>query len=191
MATSSSLFFLLTFCFLLTSAYNDEDDNENLIYLAKGQVEGGNYTYGFIGAEDRKGVKTRIELTSFEGDADLYVSEEHQRPTFDFERHSGSSASCGVDIVELEPSEDKRAFLGIYGHPRFDVSVFQIAIYKGRLEFDPFSASIEDDEDALKRKPSERRGLDDEYDFYDKPTWWRFLQELMIEILHILLQVAL
>ena len=52
------------------------------------------------------------------GDADLYVSDVHAEPTFDFERHEMSSITCGVDVIDLPTSLKRPVNIAVYGHPR-------------------------------------------------------------------------
>ena len=66
-----------------------------------GEVEQGNYTYYTL----RQPGHLQLSLTSDQGDADLYVSAaEIERPTFNFEDHDLSSATCGEDTVQITPS---------------------------------------------------------------------------------------
>ena len=66
-----------------------------------GEVEQGNYTYYTL----RQPGHLQLSLTSDQGDADLYVSAaEIERPTFNFEEHDMSSATCGEDSVSIAPS---------------------------------------------------------------------------------------
>ena len=55
------------------------------------------------------------------GDADLYVSSTRKEPTYDFNEHSLSSTSCGVDSVYLDRYYERPAYIGVYGHPRHEV----------------------------------------------------------------------
>ena len=65
-----------------------------------GEVEQGNYTYYTL----RQPGHLQLSLTSDQGDADLYVSAaEIERPTFNFEDHDLSSATCGEDTVHITP----------------------------------------------------------------------------------------
>ena len=66
-----------------------------------GEVEQGNYTYYTL----KQPGYLQLSLTSDQGDADLYVSAaEIERPTYNFEEHDLSSASCGEDTVHITPS---------------------------------------------------------------------------------------
>ncbi len=56
-----------------------------------------------------------------EGDADLYVSDVHTNPTFEFEEHVSSSATCGVDTVALPPTMGRPINIAVYGYPRYEV----------------------------------------------------------------------
>ena len=52
---------------------------------------------------------------------DLYISDSVRHPTFEFDAHDASSASCGLDVVEVTREVDKPVYIGVYGHPRFKV----------------------------------------------------------------------
>lgn len=55
------------------------------------------------------------------GDADLYLSTSKQHPTFDYGDHDLSSTTCGLDGILLPKSLKKPVYVGVYGHPRFEV----------------------------------------------------------------------
>ena len=84
---------LLAFCLLTVTA-------DYVGHSVVGEVEQGNYTYYTL----RQPGHLQLSLTSHHGDADLYVSAaEIERPTFNFEDHDLSSATCGEDTVHITP----------------------------------------------------------------------------------------
>ena len=88
-----------------------------------GKVGAGNYTYfqlNFQGA-------LLLELETSEGDADLYVSEKLQRPTFELDEHSLSSWTCGRDAVFIPKTMARPIYIGVYGHPRYEQSVYMMS----------------------------------------------------------------
>jgi hypothetical protein len=66
------------------------------------------------------------------------VSDSLQQPTFDFDQHYSSSASCGVDEIELDSRTKRPIYIGVYGHPRYEISEFLIEAYSGPEEYNPF-----------------------------------------------------
>ena len=85
-----------------------------------GKVGAGNYTYFQLNFEGA----LLLELETLEGDADLYVSEKVQRPTFDLEEHSLSSWTCGLDAVFIPKTMTRPIYIGVYGHPRYEQSTY-------------------------------------------------------------------
>ena len=89
-----SLLGLLSFSLLTVSA-------DYVGHSVVGEVEQGNYSYYTL----RQPGHLQLSLTSDLGDADLYVSAaEIERPTYNFDDHDLSSATCGEDTVQITPS---------------------------------------------------------------------------------------
>ena len=96
---------------------------ESTLQNVPGKVGAGNYTYfqlNFQGA-------LLLELETSEGDADLYVSEKLQRPTFELDEHSLSSWTCGRDAVFIPKTMARPIYIGVYGHPRYEQSVYMMS----------------------------------------------------------------
>lgn len=117
-----------------------------------GDVEEGNYTYYTL----RQPGHLKLNLISDLGDADLYVSgAETERPTFYFDEHELSSATCGLDTVYITPSLTRNCsrlaphsnvsflmnietvaleqgfrpiHIGVYGHPNYQTSKFKLEV---------------------------------------------------------------
>lgn len=84
-----------------------------------GKVGAGNYSYYVLKYEG----PILLELESLEGDADIYVSDKVEHPSFDLEEHSLSSWTCGTDKVFIPKQGFGRPVnIAVYGHPRFDLS---------------------------------------------------------------------
>ena len=101
---------------LFVNQFNFYDCLQNV----PGKVGAGNYTYFQLNFEGA----LLLELETLEGDADLYVSEKVQRPTFDLEEHSISSWTCGLDAVFIPKTMTRPIYIGVYGHPRYEQSVY-------------------------------------------------------------------
>ncbi|CAD5121977.1 unnamed protein product [Dimorphilus gyrociliatus] len=112
---------------LKTSFCNIWTDWENAKYLSKsirGVVGGGNFTYYSLKCH---GI-CKIELKSLKGDADLYVSERFERPTW--EEYDYKADTCGLDVVGVADDQRKKVvYIGVYGHPFSDESVFAMSVY--------------------------------------------------------------
>ena len=88
-----------------------------------GEVEAGNFTYYTL----RQTGHIRMELYSLTGDADIYVSDAtNERPTFMFEEHMLSSATCGLDVVDIPESFSRPVHIGVYGHPNYSNTTFNM-----------------------------------------------------------------
>jgi hypothetical protein len=56
-----------------------------------------------------------------EGDADLFVSDIHAEPTYDFDNHELTSGTCGLDVVYLTKDLQRPINIAVYGNPRYEV----------------------------------------------------------------------
>ena len=96
---------------------SDAFEEEEVIFSTRGLVGAGNYSYYSLQDDD----PVRLVLTTLTGDADLYVSEVLSKPTFELQEHTSSSASCGVDAVDLPRTVQRPVYVAVYGHPRYEV----------------------------------------------------------------------
>ena len=121
---------LSLFLVLVTSAVSDYVGQS-----VSGEVEPGNYTYYTL----RQTGHIKMVLTSIKGDADLYISDSsNERPTFMFEEHMLSSATCGLDVVDIPASFSRPVHIGVYGHPNYLHTAFNMD-----------GVVVEDDEEDL------------------------------------------
>ena len=90
------------------------------IHSIGGTVEAGNYSYYVL----KYNGPIVLTLDSQEGDADLYISEKFDHPTYDLEEHSMASYSCGIESLYIPKSFGRPVNIGVYGHPRFEQSHF-------------------------------------------------------------------
>ena len=90
-----------------------------------GEVGEANYTYYTL----KQPGNVQLVLTTLSGDADMYVSgHDQEKPTFMFDGHYISSATCGEDVVSLSYHMRRPVHIGIYGHPRHPVSKFSLEV---------------------------------------------------------------
>ena len=117
------------------------------LHSLTGRVEAGNYSYYVLKYEG----PIVLELRTMEGDADLYVSDVLEHPTYELEEHSLSSWTCGLDTIFISKSFGRPINIGVYGHPRNDESLYVLT-----AEFLP-----EDDLDPFAKYTSENEPLGD------------------------------
>lgn len=116
----------MTFVILRTSFCDTLFDWDDAKYLSKtihGMIGGGNFTYYSLKCH---GI-CKVELKSLSGDADLYVSEKVERPTW--EEYDFKADTCGLDVIGVSSEKTRQIFLGVYGHPFFDESRFALSVY--------------------------------------------------------------
>nr|XP_040568241.1 UPF0669 protein C6orf120 homolog isoform X2 [Lepeophtheirus salmonis] len=93
-------------------------------FVQRGSVGGGNYSHFVINEHE----SFTLNLYSFKGDADIYISERIQYPSFDLDEHSFQSVTCGVDSVILDESVQRPIYVAVYGHPAYPVSDFVLEL---------------------------------------------------------------
>lgn len=107
--------FYLLFYWKILTAFGDE-----LLNSFTATVGAGNYSYYKL---KFPGEITLI-LTSMQGDADLYVSENESEP--DFENYDLKSATCGVDMTTVPTSFNRPTYIGVYGHIHSPFSEYRL-----------------------------------------------------------------
>jgi len=101
-----------------------------------GEVESGNYTYYKLQWEG----PITIVLDTLSGDADLYVSETHLKPSFEPDQFDFSSTTCGLDSVDIPRAIPRPLGVSVYGHPRHDFTRFELRlIYRHPDYLDQFT----------------------------------------------------
>ena len=141
-----------------------------------GDVEAGNFTYYTL----RQTGHIKMVLYSLTGDADIYVSDaSNERPTFMFEEHMLSSATCGLDVVDIPASFARPVHIGVYGHPNYPHTDFNMdGIIVEETEEDPFAVmstyqeetdySEQEETGPRSRRSSERKSHSSDGDDYDQ-----------------------
>ncbi|XP_078490492.1 UPF0669 protein v1g209471-like [Ciona intestinalis] len=112
--------------------------------------------YGYVGAENFTYFRLTLEgdvvvkLHSHEGDADLYLSTETEKPTW--EDYTMKSDTCSEDIVSVQSFQPRPIGIGVYGYIHHYKSSFSLSVY-----LDPQSKSHPDDLKAkVPLKPSKQ-----------------------------------
>ncbi|XP_053204732.1 UPF0669 protein C6orf120 homolog [Panonychus citri] len=115
---------MLLFSLIITLAYWSSICNGYQIVSGKDLVYASNYSYYVYKSTNR----LRVILTTLKGDADLYIAKDRVKPTTELETHQLQSVSCGIDIVDIPDNFSPEFTIGVYGHPSFDYSVYQLDI---------------------------------------------------------------
>ncbi|KAJ0033471.1 hypothetical protein NQD34_000578 [Periophthalmus magnuspinnatus] len=146
------LFLLLLSLPLSLSFLSSSDDQETvpeewvLLHVVQGQIGAGNYSYLRLNHDG----KIILHMRSLRGDADLYVSDKTLRPSFD--TYKLQSATCGQDIVVVPGDFARPVGIGIYGHPSYQESEFEMRVFlDDTVPQDPFEDSTLENEQNLKK----------------------------------------
>ena len=100
----------MLFLYLVGSLFLSLVSCEHIIQTFHGEIGAGNFSY----FELKKDGEITLILESIEGDADIYVSQEHLKP--DYDHYDLKSTTCGEDIVTI-PSHYKRPVgISVFGH---------------------------------------------------------------------------
>lgn len=97
---------------------------EHLVYTTSGVIGAENLTYVKLA---RNGA-FRVELTSIKGDVDIYASEQTLNP--DYFNYDVQSSTCGFDVIFIPLHFNRPVGIGIYGHPSYDESVYQLQVFE-------------------------------------------------------------
>jgi len=127
------------FTYLLITLFSAQSGNG--LHSLTGSVEAGNYTYYILNVEG----PILLQLKTLEGDADFYVSDTVEHPTFELDEHTMSSWTCGLDTIFVPSSFGRPINIGVYGHPRSSQSHYTLtADFLTDDEIDHFAQSLED-----------------------------------------------
>jgi hypothetical protein len=96
---------------------------EHLLQTLTATVGGDNYTHYRLSTQGR----LHIVVESVVGDADLYISDTTLSPTFD--DYAIQSNTCGREEVEIPSSMKRPVGIGIFGHPNYVQTEYQLSIY--------------------------------------------------------------
>ncbi|XP_053314820.1 UPF0669 protein C6orf120 homolog [Spea bombifrons] len=120
--------------FLVTCLLMEEIPEEwMLLHVIQGQIGAGNYSYLRLNHEG----KIILQMQSLKGDADMYVSTATLHPSFD--EYELQSTTCGFDTITVPEHFSRPVGIGIYGHPFYMESEFEIKVYYDQtIQDDPF-----------------------------------------------------
>lgn len=148
-----------------------------LLHVVQGNIGAGNYSYLRLNHDGR----IILHMQSLKGDADLYVSDKTLHPNFD--TYKLQSVTCGPDVVVI-PGDFKRPVgIGIYGHPSYHESEFEIRVFYDQTPpQDPFEKGFYASDGHGDKKPAQTAD-----DFQEEESiFWTILIGLLKIILEIL-----
>ncbi|XP_056423109.1 UPF0669 protein C6orf120 homolog isoform X1 [Hyla sarda] len=150
-----------------------------LLHVVQGQIGAGNYSYLRLNHEGR----IILEMESLKGDADIYVSSLSLNPNFD--EYELQSTTCGLDVIIVPDHFSRPVGIGIYGHPSYLESEFEIKVYYDRtIQEDPFAeASYNPEELEESQKPQKQAPKDTSQEEES------MLRTILIGILKIVLEI--
>ncbi|XP_038633496.1 UPF0669 protein C6orf120 homolog [Scyliorhinus canicula] len=122
-----------------------------LLYVYQGQIVPGNYSYMYLDDSGR----LVLRMDSPRGDADLYISDSTQKPSFD--DYELQSATCGRDWVAVPARFRRPVAVAVYGHPSHLETEFEMRVYLDQeVTEDPFDElSYQTDEATGDRTPGD------------------------------------
>ncbi|XP_063773832.1 UPF0669 protein C6orf120 homolog [Pseudophryne corroboree] len=165
----------------LVECFTDDEipDEWLLLHVVQGQIGAGNYSYLRLNQEGR----IILEMKSLRGDADMYVSDSTLNPSFDV--YELQSTTCGLDVIVVPDHFHRPVGIGIYGHPFYIDSEFEIKVYFDRtIHEDPFAGASYDPE-QLEASQKQQRQVPLETSQDEEPM----LRTILIGILKIVLEI--
>ncbi|CAL8351271.1 unnamed protein product [Boreogadus saida] len=148
-----------------------------LLHVVQGHIGAGNYSYLRLNHDGR----IVLLMRSLKGDADLYVSDKTLRPSFDM--YKLQSTTCGQDLVVVPGDLVRPVGIGIYGHPSYLESEFEMRVfYDQTVKLDPFEKISSEEPGGRKKFPQ-----GSEEDFQEEESiFWTILIGLLKIIVEIL-----
>lgn len=163
----------------LNLSEDDVPEEWVLLHVVQGHIGAGNYSYLRLNHDGR----IILHMRSLKGDADLYVSDETLRPSFD--TYKLQSATCGQDVVVVSGDFARPVGIGIYGHPSHQESEFEMRVFYDQTVLqDPFDKGLFSSEDRHKQKKSPQAADEDFQE--EESIFWTILIGLLKIILEIL-----
>ncbi|XP_054276783.1 UPF0669 protein v1g209471-like [Macrosteles quadrilineatus] len=167
-----------------------EQLNAHVLHSVSGEVVGGNYTYYSL---MYKGPITLYLYSSF-GDADLYVSQFVNKPSFEPDNYCLQSSTCGLDVVHIPKSFKRPVGIAVYGHPSYEVSEYYLeVVYRQNKDIYVFEEDEEDQEGYFgqEQKIDREEGdqITEEGEQKEEEEAGSFLTALLWTFLNILVEV--
>ncbi|KAM4041177.1 UPF0669 protein C6orf120 homolog isoform 2-T4 [Anomaloglossus baeobatrachus] len=174
-----TLFVLSTLAYVECFTDDEIPDEWMLLHVVQGQIFGGNYSYLRLSHEGR----IILKMKSLKGDADIYISTLVLSPTFD--EYELQSTTCGLDVLIIPDNFNRPVGIGIYGHPFYLESEFELKVYYDRtIQEDPFAeASYDPEQLEASHKPQKQAPQDTSQEEES------MLRTILIGILKIVLEI--
>nr|CAB3227153.1 UPF0669 protein C6orf120 homolog [Phallusia mammillata] len=114
-----------TFVFGLCFKCNALANGSGLVHVQTftGEIGATNFTYYKLTLEGH----VVVTLQTLEGDADLYLSTETLKPTW--EDYTMKSDTCSSDVVVVQEFHDRPVGIGVYGYIHWPLSTFRLSVY--------------------------------------------------------------
>lgn len=160
------------------------------IHSSEGSVDAGNYTYYTL----KQPGTIRLVLTPLFGDPDLYISEGGgSNPSFMPEEYASSSASCGLERIDIMRLFKRPINIAVYGHPYYEKSQYRLEVLVAQTEEDdPFLYSDgTDDELGGSSRQQSKRSSDSSPGYDEAISWASFAWEIIRSILELLIEILL
>ncbi|KAM4694628.1 UPF0669 protein C6orf120 homolog [Discoglossus pictus] len=172
--------FLAVYAVLLVKCSDDMIPDEwMLLHVVQGQIGAGNYSYLRLNHEG----KIILEMQSLRGDADMYISDSNLHPSFD--DYDLQSTTCGLDVITVPYHFKRPVGIGIYGHPSYMESEFEIKVYYDQtIHEDPFIGASYDPEELEANQKQQRHTSHDASQEEES-----MLRTILIGILKIVLEI--
>lgn len=173
------LFALSTLSYVECFTDDEIPDEWMLLHVVQGQIGAGNYSYLRLNHEGR----IILEMTSLKGDADIYVSASTLNPNFD--EYELQSTTCGLDVIIVPDHFHRPVGIGVYGHPFYLESEFEIKVYYDRtIQEDPFAEASYDPENLEANHKPQKQAPQDASQEEES-----MLRTILIGILKIVLEI--
>lgn len=173
------LFALSTLSYVECFTDDEIPDEWMLLHVVQGQIGAGNYSYLRLNHEGR----IILEMTSLKGDADIYVSASTLNPNFD--EYELQSTTCGLDVIIVPDHFHRPVGIGVYGHPFYLESEFEIKVYYDRtIQEDPFAEASYDPENLEGNHKPQKQAPQDASQEEES-----MLRTILIGILKIVLEI--
>jgi len=154
----------------------------NLVHVQtfEGEVGAENFTYYKLVLEGH----VLVRLQTLEGDADLYLSSETLRPTWD--DYTIKSDTCSHEVVVVRKYLSRPIGIGVYGYVHYPISRYQLSVYIDKSQDNYYPDVDPKENEDVEHLASKDASLNFEEE-PEESMFWNF----MISFLKFLLEVLL
>jgi len=161
----------------------------HVIHSSEGSVDSGNYTYYKL---NQPGT-IRLILNPLSGDPDLYISEGgNSNPSFMPEDYAISSASCGIERIDITRNFKRPINIAVYGHPYYETSKYTLEVLIAEFEEpDPFTSLDVGEHETQNNEYSHEKSQNPYNDYEEALSWVSLAWEIIRSILEVLIEVMM